>query len=365
MRFKVTRLLGTLALFLLYSVMMPGCSGSQEDQEGLEVSQESSEESSEQSSQEDSDQDDQMAQEGDEDSAYEDGEDTELSDEMMDDGEMIADETESDLEEIINEMNGEATLAEDTQMGDSDATALQGDLAMDQTGTESSVGMDSMAAAPAAAPVSSGQSAIPFQPGGSPAGAGLPELGSKMPYVVQQGDTLAKISGRIYQDASRWREMADLTGLANPSRIYPGDIVYYTLDEQSLAFASTYESLPKMEEQVQPGDTLASISQRVYGNSRAWKTIWRQNDTIENPDVVEPGTVVYYIQASGYAFNQTDADVQLAKAKISTEESVISDAVEMESQENSVELSDVSLELPAEGHVSYTMLSEFDTETVI
>lgn len=125
---------------------------------------------------------------------------------------------------------------------------------------------------------------------------GLPEMGSKMPYVVEKGDTLGKISAKIYGDMSRWRDISSLTGLTNPNQIYPGDVVYFALDESAVNFASNYSSIKRAKETVQQGDTLASISSRVYGTSKGWRHIWRQNDNIDNPDQLEVGMPIYYVE---------------------------------------------------------------------
>ena len=73
---------------------------------------------------------------------------------------------------------------------------------------------------------------------GMAAAPGLPELGSKMSYIVQSGDTLANIAEKIYGDREKWREIAEFTGMANPNRIYPGDVIYYQLTDQTMAFSS-------------------------------------------------------------------------------------------------------------------------------
>jgi nucleoid-associated protein YgaU len=129
----------------------------------------------------------------------------------------------------------------------------------------------------------------------------LPEFGSKMPYIVQTGDTLAKISAKVYGQSNRWTDIAELSSLSNPSRIFPGDVIYYQLTEETLAFATSYESLPKQEVVVSAGDTLTSISSRVYGNSMDWKIIWRHNDNISNPDKLETGTVLVYPETNRLA----------------------------------------------------------------
>lgn len=133
--------------------------------------------------------------------------------------------------------------------------------------------------------------------GSAPAmGGGLPERGSKMSYIVEQGDTLGKIASKIYGSTGKWKEIADFSGLLKPSLIYPGDVVYYQLTEATAAFASAYENLPRSEVEVQKGDTLSSIALRVLGSTKHWKSIWRHNDNINNPDRLKEGTVLYYVE---------------------------------------------------------------------
>jgi len=182
---------------------------------------------------------------------------------------------EADLQEIIEEMNQSGF----DQFGGGGNFAGFNNAPM-ASGSGAMGGMQSMATA------------------GAPAAPGLPELGSKMSYIVQRGDTLAKIATRIYGDPNRWTELANFTGLANPRLIYPGDVVYYQLTEQSMAFAAAYESVTRSEIQVMEGDTLSTIASRVLGNSNNWKLIWRQNDNIDNPDRLTAGTTLYYVEPS-------------------------------------------------------------------
>jgi len=204
-----------------------------------------------------------------------------------------------DLQEIISEMNGdgsantvasnappaEAPLAE---AGAPDPALVQSpDPAMETAAVQTP---DPAAAAPAMAP----------------SAPGLPESGSKMAYVVEAGDTLAKIATKIYGDQKRWRDIAGLSGLENPNHIYPGDLVYYSLDDASKTFASGYESIARSQETVREGDTLAAISKRIYGNANLWKHVWRQNDNIDNPDKLTAGMTVYYMDKGAIktAFNK-------------------------------------------------------------
>ncbi len=219
-----------------------------------------------------------------------------------------AEQGEGDLQEIIEEMNqasndpfaqGDAGgnfannqgMFNNAQMGNPlDQGMNQGmNMAMDQG---MNAGMDQGMNAMNPVPMEQQSTAT----AGASAAPGLPELGSKMSYIVQKGDTLAKIATKIYGDPGRWTEIANFTGLANPRLIYPGDVVYYQLTEQSMAFAAAYESVTRAEVQIMEGDTLATIASRVYGSSANWKLIWRQNDNIANPDRLVAGTTLYYIE---------------------------------------------------------------------
>lgn len=160
--------------------------------------------------------------------------------------------------------------------------------------------------------------------------AALPELGSKMPYIVKEGDTLGSIAGRIYGDRSKWREMSELSSLINPNLIYIGDVVYYQLTQETLNFAQIYEGLPRQEVVVQQGDTLSTIASRVLNSAMDWKHLWRQNDNVSDPDSLTAGTVLYYIapgaltaalESTGtkeYQFVK-NADVEVEDVKIEVE----------------------------------------------
>jgi nucleoid-associated protein YgaU len=167
-----------------------------------------------------------------------------------------------------------------------------------------------------------GQAAPVAQPG-----EGLPELGSKMSYVVQRGETLSIIAGQIYGDMNKWREISNLTGLENPNRIYPGDVVYYQLTDATMAFATSYENVPRGEVEVNSGDTLAKIAKNIYGDQGQWKSIWRQNDQIENTDKLEVGQVIYFVN-NQKVMAQKEIIESLMKTSVSAESAVEVPSVE-------------------------------------
>ena len=216
-------------------------------------------------------------------------------------GEPVADNAaggqQGDLQEIIEEMNGgEAPAAGNgagaaAPNGGANAAALDGAANAAATGAPPA----NVAAAPVANAGGGGAASGAPPAASGPVPAGLPEMGSKMPYIVQKGDTLAKIAQKVYSDASKWSEIQTFTNLSNPRLIYPGDVVYYQLTEQTVAFAGAYESVQRSEVQVQQGDTLSTIASRVLGSASNWKLVWRQNDGIDNPDKLTAGTTLYYI----------------------------------------------------------------------
>ncbi len=233
---------------------------------------------------------------------------------------------EEDLQQIIEEMN----TANNNQLpannggqgmmeNGGNAMANDGGMANAAMDPAMNAGANQASAAPMeAAPAAGGAVS------GTPVGPGLPELGSKMSYIVQKGDTLGKIAARIYGDSNKWTEIANFTGLANPRLIYPGDVVYYQLTEQSMQFASTYESVKRSEVQIQQGDTLATIAGRVFGNSSLWKLIWRHNDMIDNPDRLTAGTTLYYVDPASMASTENKADQKFVESKTKSKGKMVS-----------------------------------------
>jgi len=63
-------------------------------------------------------------------------------------------------------------------------------------------------------------------------------------YVVRSGDTLAKISGRVYGDESRWREMLkDNPQITNANLIFPGDTLLVAVPETAASPGETDRGL--------------------------------------------------------------------------------------------------------------------------
>ena len=86
-----------------------------------------------------------------------------------------------------------------------------------------------------------------------------------------------------------------------------------------------YETVQRSEVRVMEGDTLSSIAGRVLGRSGDWKMIWRQNDNISDPDRLEVGSVIFYIEP-GSVTAQMETQKKDAIASNDLEKEVAADA---------------------------------------
>jgi nucleoid-associated protein YgaU len=246
----------------------------------------------------------------------------------------------NDLQEIISEMD----------QGNPNAGAKNEQAAAPVNAVPAEAPQAAAMAAPAAAPMAdtSTTSAGGLVGGlaGNPAGAGLPELGSKIPYIVRAGDTLAKISSKVYGSVQRWKEIATLTGLDDPNHIYPGDVVYFQLTAEAVGFAQAYLNVTRQEIVVQQGDTLATISKRAFGSPRFWKSIWRENDHITNPDQLVVGQTVFYV-----------TEANMSAAVENNDHEILNPNLNSSDDEVALELLDAQLD-------NIQTPNEFDFETV-
>jgi len=116
-------------------------------------------------------------------------------------------------------------------------------------------------------------------------------------YTVRSGDTLSGIALFAYGNANLWDVIYNANrGLigGNYNLIFPGQ-------QLTIPAAQTGRGLPGNDVpvinpapigayQVQSGDTLSSIAQRVYGNGNLWYLIYNANlGVISDPDLIYPG----------------------------------------------------------------------------
>lgn len=215
--------------------------------------------------------------------------------------EVIQAETKDEGDDIAmgDEENGQ-TNPSTSETGNSanNADAANGSNAANPVVPANSGGEAAVANSAAAIPPQVSTGGLVQGDAGTSAANGLPEFGSKMPYIVKSGDTLAKIAKEVYGNYKQWHKLADLSSIPNPNLIYPGDVVYYQLTKETLKFATKYENQPTKVVVVAKGDTLANLAVRIYGSKDLWKVLWRHNGQVKNPDQLQLGTIIYAVHAN-------------------------------------------------------------------
>jgi len=124
--------------------------------------------------------------------------------------------------------------------------------------------------------------------------------GDQATYVVQSGDTLARIASRIYGNFSNWQAIASANGLNAPYVIFPGDELRYPLSNaKAKSFASKTQQSRKTIV-VRQGDTLSTLAEQVFGSPYSWKVFLSYNkDKISNPHRIPAGLKLAYVDIGG------------------------------------------------------------------
>ncbi len=82
----------------------------------------------------------------------------------------------------------------------------------------------------------------------APTAAGSAERPGFETYVVRHGDTLSAISGRVFGDPKRWREIQKQNPqVTNPNRIYPGDSLFVPVPQTAASVAAPEGGLEAKE----------------------------------------------------------------------------------------------------------------------
>lgn len=128
---------------------------------------------------------------------------------------------------------------------------------------------------------------------GNGAQAQNPEQTAERTYKVAVNDSLSKISEKLYGSQEYWPMLAQVNNIVNPNKIFvdaqlkipaKADIDKMKADMT----ATTY--------QVQQGDTLFTIAQKVYGDGSQWQKLHRANGSRwlvnGNPLVTAGSTIV-------------------------------------------------------------------------
>ena len=138
-------------------------------------------------------------------------------------------------------------------------------------------------------------------------------VGEEAEYIVQPGDNLASIAKKLYGSRSLYRELAAANNIKKPTRVHPGDIIKFKLDDRSRKFAEVYRGKGLKSVKVKKGDTLSGIAKRTLGKAAYWKTIWKLNrDIVENPNKLKVGMTLKYFNPAKLSQALKDAGLGVA-----------------------------------------------------
>jgi LysM repeat protein len=117
-------------------------------------------------------------------------------------------------------------------------------------------------------------------------------------YTVEAGDTLTAIAGTWFKDTSKWKEIVAVNPGLSASNLKVGQKINLPAKSGSSATkvsAATKSPAPAVaagnQHVVTAGETLASISDKAYGNRTNWKKIYEANKSVigSNPSTLKVG----------------------------------------------------------------------------
>jgi nucleoid-associated protein YgaU len=156
------------------------------------------------------------------------------------------------------------------------------------TDTASALPSDS----PTEAPANDVAAAMPADTSSTPSFSGS---GQSTTYTVKSGDTLMKIAFELYGDLYQWKRIYDSNKekIADQNRLEKGTVLTVEAPASPISIERNGERYL-----IKTGDTLARISDDVYGSERKWKKIWENNrQMIQNPNRIYAGFFLYYLMS--------------------------------------------------------------------
>lgn len=120
--------------------------------------------------------------------------------------------------------------------------------------------------------------------------------GKTINYMVRLGDTLMKIAFEKHGNYLRWREIYKVNRkkMTHYTKMKVGTVL--TIKNVRYVFIRK-QGKPYL---IRKRDTLKSIAQKVYGDSKKWRSIWKNNpQLIRNPRKIYAGFTLYYEPTTG------------------------------------------------------------------
>lgn len=100
------------------------------------------------------------------------------------------------------------------------------------------------------------------------------EQTSSSEYTVEQGDSLSKIAEKLYGEKETWPVISRVNKIANPNIIHVGTILEIPSKD---AADDIKEQMTQTKYEVQEGDTVFIVAEKMYGNGALWPTIASAN----------------------------------------------------------------------------------------
>lgn len=110
-------------------------------------------------------------------------------------------------------------------------------------------------------------------------------------YIVQRGDTAIIISQKVYGTSYAWDQIAAANNITNPDAIHVGQRLFIPPFRAPDNLPVSAQPEPGKYYMVQRGDTLISISQKVYGNRSGVRRIMEANN-ITNAQMIHVGRLL-------------------------------------------------------------------------
>lgn len=129
-------------------------------------------------------------------------------------------------------------------------------------------------------------------------------LSEPQTHVVMPGENLSVIAKKYYQFDKFWKDIFEANKyiIANPDIIYPGQ-------ELKIPVIETKTVLDKNEYQVEEGESLWSISEKLFPGSSTnrWRLIYKENkDKLYNPNILKYGLIIVVPDLTEYEYSAGD-----------------------------------------------------------
>ena len=120
-------------------------------------------------------------------------------------------------------------------------------------------------------------------------------------YTIQSGDDYSTIADRLWSDQSKWVAIQKANPDVDPRRLKIGQVINIpSLDTDALRRSGELSSAADAAAvgqtttvTVEPGDSLSSISAKVYGSESHWEHIYKANKgTLSTPDSLKVGMTI-------------------------------------------------------------------------